>query len=189
MIELVVGLGNPGKQYRDTRHNVGFMALEHLPYSLNWQSKFKGEYSSAQIGDRKIYFLMPQTFMNLSGESVGALAHFFKIEKPENVLVVHDELDLPFGTVALKKGGGLAGHNGLKSISVHLSSNDFCRLRVGISRPTIGAVSDYVLSPFAYDEKILIEKLLALTSLALGECIENGYEKAATKYSKKTIMN
>lgn len=189
MIELVVGLGNPGKQYQETRHNVGFMALEQLQYPLKWQSKFKGEYASAQIGDRKTYFLMPQTYMNLSGESVSALCSFFKITGPENILIVHDELDLPFGTVALKKGGGLAGHNGLKSISAHLGTNEYCRLRVGISRPAIGDVSGHVLSPFAYEEKIVLDKLLSLTTLAICECVENGYDKAATKFSRKSILS
>ncbi len=117
MDRLVIGLGNPGVKYHHSRHNIGWDVFEELSFSnqLKWNEKFKGLYTVYNNGAEKIYFLKPQTFMNLSGESVQPLMAFFKIPI-ENILVIHDELDLPFGTIAFKKGGGLAGHNGLTSI-------------------------------------------------------------------------
>jgi PTH1 family peptidyl-tRNA hydrolase len=150
MIKLVVGLGNPGQQYEKTRHNVGFLFLEQLARDLNgtWtrESKFQGLYSQCEIALRKIILLKPDTFMNHSGQSVGAVARYHKISANE-ILVVHDELDFDVGTIKLKTKGGHAGHNGLRDIMVHLDANDFYRLRIGIGRPVAGkSVADYVLS-------------------------------------------
>ena len=126
MSYLIVGLGNPGSKYRDTRHNIGFMSADSFADQENipWKEKFKAEYGTFSYKGEKGYIVKPMTFMNLSGESVQKAAQFFKVEK-ENILVLHDELDLPFGTVELKKGGGLAGHNGLKSIAELLGTRDF----------------------------------------------------------------
>ncbi len=150
MIKLVVGLGNPGQQYEKTRHNAGFLFLEQLAYELgcSWtrESKFHGLWASCSIAAQKIILLKPTTFMNHSGQSVGAVTRYHKIE-PSEILVVHDELDFEVGVVKLKKGGGHAGHNGLRDIIAHLNSNDFHRLRIGIGRPLAGkSVADYVLS-------------------------------------------
>ena len=186
MIELVVGLGNPGQEYERTRHNIAWMVLGRMP-QLDWQKKFKGEYAALSDGKKKIYFLKPLTFMNLSGESILALVQFFKIDSPAKILVIHDELDLPFGTVVLKKGGGLAGHNGLKSIAATLGTQDFCRLRMGISRPQHGSVSDYVLSRFSGQEANELDNFLDLGHKVVLEAITNGFESAASLFSKKSI--
>src|SRR5690554_71944 len=135
MIKLVVGVGNPGAEYELTRHNIAWILFEFLPQLENavWKSKFKGQYADVSQQGEKVYFLKPETYMNLSGESVGPLCSFFKI-RPEEVLVVHDEVDLPFGRIQFKKGGGFAGHNGLKPIAQHLGTPDFYRMRMGIGR-------------------------------------------------------
>jgi PTH1 family peptidyl-tRNA hydrolase len=153
MDRLIVGLGNPGTKYQHTRHNIGWDVFEELSFAhdLKWVDKFKGLYSVYNNEADKIYFLKPQTFMNLSGESVQPLMNFFKIPL-ENTLVVHDELDLPFGTIAFKKGGGLAGHNGLKSIAASLGTQDFRRVRMGIGRPVHGDVSNWVLSGYTGED-------------------------------------
>ena len=144
---LIVGLGNPGTEYQKTRHNIGFLALDNLDYSPAWKSKFKGEFALCNRDSLKIGLLKPQTYMNLSGESVFPCFQFFKIPI-DRILVVYDEVDLPFGTIQLKSGGGLAGHNGLKSIVDQLGTKDFQRLRLGIGRPQRESVSNYVLLRF-----------------------------------------
>ena len=149
-LKLVVALGNVGKKYENTRHNIAWKVFEKLSFSgeLKWKKKFQGLYENYNLSGRKISFLMPTTMMNNSGLSVQALAHFFHIS-PEEMLVVHDELDHPFGTFSLRKNGGMAGHNGLQSICSSLDSKAFHRLRVGISRPvSSGDISHWVLSPF-----------------------------------------
>ncbi|MFZ8933769.1 MAG: aminoacyl-tRNA hydrolase [Bacteriovoracaceae bacterium] len=184
-IKLIVGLGNPGSKYEDTRHNIGMMALDQLE-RFDWKSKFKGLYSQLDDGEKRYYFLKPQTYMNLSGESIRALCDFFKI-KPSEVLILHDELDLPLGTITFKKGGGLAGHNGLKSTAQHLNTNDFYRLRIGIGRPAHGDVSRYVLTGFQGDENIIVEKQLEGVCDALRTLMKSGYERAANKFSRKSF--
>ncbi len=161
MIKLIVGLGNPGQQYEKNRHNAGFLFLDRLvsEYGGIWlkDSKFHGFVSTIAINSDKIILLKPGTFMNLSGQAVGAVIRYYKFQADE-ILVVHDELDFPAGVVKLKKGGGHAGHNGLRDIIAHLDSKDFYRLRIGIGRPIAGkAVADYVLSNPAKSESELIE--------------------------------
>lgn len=149
MIKLVVGLGNPGRQYEKTRHNVGFIFLDHLACANNiaWSAngQFQGDVANLGMRSDKIVLLKPMTFMNRSGASVGAVMRYFKL-KPEEILVVHDELDLPEGVVKMKRDGGHAGHNGLRDIIAHIDTRDFFRLRIGIGRPVGGNVADYVLS-------------------------------------------
>lgn len=156
MIKLVVFLGNPGKEYENTRHNAGFLLSDRIYSSLSWQGKFHSLFS--QSGGVKI--LKPVTFMNNSGTAVSECTSFFKI-KPEEVLVVHDDLELPLGKARLQKGGGLQGHNGLRSIKERLGSGDFKRLRIGIGRPVHGDVRLYVTSPFGRDEAIALEQLFS----------------------------
>ena len=189
MDRLIVGLGNPGSKYQNTRHNIGWDVLELLPdyQNLKWIEKFKGQYAVQSIGSDKIYYLKPQTFMNLSGESVQPLMNFFKITI-ENILVVHDELDLPFGTIAFKNGGGLAGHNGLKSIAGILGTQDFKRLRMGIGRPVHGDVSNWVLSGYVGEDKDFLEAYLKGAAVALEEYKKSGFDSAARIYSKKKIV-
>ncbi|AEG02186.1 aminoacyl-tRNA hydrolase [Methylomonas methanica] len=151
MIKLIVGLGNPGSQYEKTRHNAGFLFLDHLAvsYGLGWSvsGQFQGEVASLSSGAEKLLLLKPMTFMNKSGLSVGKMLRYHKL-KPEELLVVHDELELPEGVVRMKRDGGHAGHNGLRDIIAHIDSRDFFRLRMGIGRPeTPGAnIANYVLS-------------------------------------------
>lgn len=185
MQHLIVALGNPGTQYAQTRHNIGWMVLDHLKVAKDfiWREKFKGLFATTQ----ESVFLKPQTFMNLSGESVVPAAQFYKIT-PANILVIHDELDLPYGTIALKRGGGLAGHNGLKSIAALLGTQDFLRLRVGIGRPPVGTVSNWVLSPFSNDEGALLSDYLDATARAVELYMSEGFDKAASRYSRKTLL-
>ncbi|MES2503466.1 MAG: aminoacyl-tRNA hydrolase [Myxococcota bacterium] len=153
-MKLIVGLGNPGDIYAKNRHNVGFRVLDFL--GLNFQKGFSGLYAK----DSQFIYLKPQTFMNKSGDSVLAAASFHKI-KPEDILVIHDELDLSFGTVRQKKGGGHAGHNGLRDITRVLGA-EFSRIRIGISRPEHkGQVADYVLSNFSKEEEASLPDLIA----------------------------
>ncbi len=155
---LIAGLGNPGKDYALNRHNIGFMALDSLA-SGNWSKKFQGEIAECFIGMEKAMLLKPQTFMNLSGESVGKAANFYKIP-PEQVLVIHDDLDLPLGKLRVKQGGGHGGHNGLKSIDVHLG-RDYWRLRLGIGHPgDRERVTGHVLGNFDKSERITVEDQL-----------------------------
>lgn len=159
-MRLVVGLGNPGREYEATRHNAGFWWVDKLAESqgaaLKTESRFHGKLGRVR-GDDECWLLKPMTYMNRSGTAVGALASFYKIV-PQDTLVVHDELDLPPGTVRLKKGGGVAGHNGLKDIAAHIGQ-DFWRLRIGIGHPgDRNAVVDYVLHAPRVEEATLIEQ-------------------------------
>ena len=153
-MRLIVGLGNPGDQYTKTRHNIGFRVLDSLGFSF--QKGFQGLY--AKVGDH--LYLKPQTFMNLSGNSVLAAASFHKIT-PDHICVIHDELDLPFGTVKLKKSGGHAGHNGLRDI-MRVLGPEFSRIRMGIGKPEHKTqVADYVLSAFTQQEEAVLPDLMA----------------------------
>ncbi len=161
---LIVGLGNPGDKYKGNRHNIGFMAVDAIAQAhrfTGFKSKFQGEFSEGRIGDEKVVLLKPQTYMNESGQSVGRCAKFYKIP-PARIIVFHDELDLPPSKVRLKVGGGVAGHNGLKSIKAHLGTADFHRVRMGIGHPgDKSRVSGYVLSDFAKADAVWLERLVA----------------------------
>lgn len=173
---LVVGLGNPGNEYSETRHNAGFWFCERLAHQLgarfSHEPRFHGLVANAR--DAGIMLLMPQTFMNRSGQAIGALARFYRIE-PAEILLVHDELDVPPGQLRLKFGGGLGGHNGLKDTSAHLNTNDYWRLRIGIGHPgDRNEVVNYVLKPARREEQTLIDEavdraLLAWPMLARGD--------------------
>ncbi|GHT64822.1 peptidyl-tRNA hydrolase [Spirochaetia bacterium] len=196
MVELAVFLGNPGREYERNRHNAGRLLAEHLPFysSLNWQKKYKGLYAAHEGR----HFLMPETFMNLSGESVFAAASFFKI-KPEAILVVHDELELPLGTAALKFSGGLGGHNGLRSMKACFGTADFWRLRIGIGRPDSRlpgqggregsgeGIVDWVLSDFSAAEMHLLDQVLDAGAAALTEAFDKGPEALLPEWNKKKI--
>jgi peptidyl-tRNA hydrolase, PTH1 family len=149
---LVVGLGNPGREYAHNRHNVGHMVVDELArrHDVSWKSKFSGRLADVRIDGHKVGLLKPETYMNDSGRSVKAAAQFYKVE-PDAVLVVHDESDLELGRLQARRGGGFAGHNGLRSVAQHLGTPDFLRLRVGVGRPGRGDrrdLADYVLSDF-----------------------------------------
>ena len=167
MVKLLIFLGNPGKIYNKTRHNVGWLFSDNLYPSAQWSQKFHAEIATE--GQYKL--LKPLTFMNESGKAVRACTDFFNF-KSEEILVVHDDLELPFGTIRLQKGGGLAGHNGLKSIKSHLGSDDFLRLRFGIGRPQRGSVASYVLLPFSKEEAPLLPLLFGKAeSLLIGDVL------------------
>lgn len=179
---LVVGLGNPGREYENTRHNVGFMAVDEIfdRYTFSsFKEKFDGLLAEGQIGTEKVLLLKPQTFMNLSGNSVVKAALFYKI-LPENIIVIHDDVDLDFGKLKAKRGGSSAGHNGLKSIDANITPL-YNRIRIGIGRPahTDFNMADYVLSRFSKaDEKTLKNSLSAATD-AVEVLIENGIASCA----------
>lgn len=160
-VQLIVGLGNPGPKYEQTRHNVGFVFVDAVARAhgatLRLENKFHGEACKVSLAGRDVWLLKPNTFMNLSGKAVAALANFYKIP-PESVLVVHDELDIPAGALRLKQGGGHGGHNGLRDIISQLGSKEFLRLRIGIDHPgNSREVSNYVLGKAAPEDQRLID--------------------------------
>ncbi|MDR1787911.1 MAG: aminoacyl-tRNA hydrolase, partial [Treponema sp.] len=199
MIELVVFLGNPGARYAGNRHNAGRMLAARLPFfeTLKWGKKFKGLYAEYPGDGRPFRFLMPETFMNLSGESAAKAASFFGIENSAALLVVHDELELPLGTLSLKEGGGLGGHNGLRSLRACFGNADFWRLRIGIGRPDsrtpgrggqVGSDADivgWVLSDFSPSEKPALDAALAAGAGLLLEALEKGPEALLPEWRKK----
>lgn len=162
MIKLFVFLGNPGKEYTRTRHNAGFLLADELYRNARWSSKFHSLY--AEENGRRL--LKPMTYMNLSGTAVSECASFFKLSS-EEVMVIHDDLELPLGEVRLQKGGGLQGHNGLRSIKERIGSDQFFRLRLGIGRPRHGDVRNHVTSPFSKDEEITLMQVFTIAERML----------------------
>jgi PTH1 family peptidyl-tRNA hydrolase len=185
---LLVGLGNPGERYARTRHNVGFHVLERLAGRMghgDWRARFRGQFLLAQRDEQRLVLLKPETFMNRSGVSVRSAATFFKIE-PEHTLVVHDELDLPVGSVRLKRGGGEAGHNGLKSITAELGTADYLRLRVGVGRPPPGdVVADFLLRALSEGEQAELQPSIEEASDAAALVIDQGSERAMNLVNRK----
>ena len=175
-MKLIIGLGNPGSEYLNNRHNVGFLALDHLSAHYlfeDWRTKLGGLFATAFLGSEKTILVKPQTFMNLSGICVAKFKQFFKINVAD-IFVIYDDIDLGFGEVKIKQGGGDAGHKGVRSISQHLQTKDFNRIRLGIGRPsTKEEVSNYVLSNFS---KIERDKLIVLFQ-NLSENFENIIQK------------
>ncbi|MDR3166354.1 MAG: aminoacyl-tRNA hydrolase [Treponema sp.] len=215
MIKLVAFLGNPGEEYAHNRHNAGRLLAERLPFfvSLPWQRKYKGRYAPFEGSQLPVYqafstdpagktslvpapeekkpaprvhLLMPETYMNLSGDSVYAAASFFKIPL-EDILVVHDELELSLGTAALKFSGGLGGHNGLRSMKANFGSADFWRLRIGIGRPNHDDISAWVLSDFDRAEIPVLEQVLETAAAALVRILSEGPAVLLPEWNKKKI--
>jgi PTH1 family peptidyl-tRNA hydrolase len=197
MIELVSFLGNPGPEYSGNRHNAGWLLAVKLPFfdSLPWRQKFKGRYAEKD----GIHFLMPGTYMNLSGDSVQAAASFFKIP-PECILVVHDELELALGTISLKFSGGLGGHNGLRSMKGNFGTPDFWRLRIGIGRPddrlpgegghagSGRGIADWVLSDFNAAEMPILEPALEAAAALLVKALAEDPQSLLPEWGKKKIV-
>ena len=182
---LVAGLGNPGREHERTRHNVGWLVLDELArrHGGSWRSKFSGSLAEVRLGAARLALLKPETYMNESGRSVGAAARFFKVE-PEQLLVVHDDVDLEPGRLQARAGGGLAGHNGLRSLAQQLGSQDFLRLRIGVGRPGRGdqrSVSDWVLSPFAPEEDV--EALVARAADAVEAVAVEGLDRTQARFN------
>ena len=191
-IKLIVGLGNPGDKYADTRHNAGEWLIARLArrfnITLNAENKFSGYVGKTLINSKEIRFLVPMTFMNLSGKAVGALANFYRI-KPEEILVLHDELDLPPGSVKLKLGGGHGGHNGLKDIVAALgNNNNFYRLRIGIGHPGHrDLVAGYVLNKPSPIEREALEKALDEAANCVELLFKDGIVKATNRLNSFKI--
>ncbi|WP_118843490.1 aminoacyl-tRNA hydrolase [Haemophilus haemolyticus] len=191
-IKLIVGLGNPGDKYADTRHNAGEWLIERLSrrfnVSLNPESKFFGKTARTLVNGKEVRLLVPTTFMNLSGKAVGALASFYRI-KPEEILVIHDELDLPPGTAKLKQGGGHGGHNGLKDIVAQLgNNNNFYRLRIGIGHPGHrDLVAGYVLNKPSPADRDALEKVLDEATDCVEMIFKDGMVKATNRLNSFKI--
>src|SRR5436309_7834920 len=182
---LVTGLGNPGREYERTRHNVGWLVVDELArrQGASWRSKFSGSLAEIRVGDTRLALLKPETYMNESGRSVGAAARFFKVPA-DSLLVVHDDVDLEPGRLQARRGGGLAGHNGLRSLAQHLGTQEFLRLRIGVGRPSRGdprPVSDWVLSPFAAEEDV--EVLVSRAADAVETIAGEGLEAAQARFN------
>lgn len=186
-IDLIVGLGNPGDKYARTRHNAGFWFVDELARranaSLRAEKKFHGETARVDLHGHTVQLLKPDTFMNLSGQAVQAISAFYKWP-PGRILVVHDEIDLPAGTIRLKRGGGHGGNNGLRDITQKLGK-DFLRLRVGVGRPTRGEVIDYVLGRPSPDDQIEIERAMDKGHDVLPLLLSDGLEKAMHRLHSK----
>ena len=184
---LVVGLGNPGREHARDRHNVGWMVVDELArrHGGAFRSKFSGQLAEIRLGDARLALLKPETYMNLSGQSLGAAARFFKT-RPEQILAVHDEVDLEPGRLQARLGGGLAGHNGLRSLRQTLGTADVLRLRVGVGRPGRGdrrPVADYVLAAFEPDEdpQALVER----ASDAVESLVREGLERTQATFNER----
>lgn len=188
---LLVGLGNPGPKYAHNRHNIGFMAVERwldrhgTPGADDWREKFHSAFSSVRGPSGRCVLLKPQTFMNLSGKAVGAAATFFRVP-PSRLIVLHDELDFEFGRIAIKKGGGHGGHNGLRDIISAIGSRDFLRVRIGIGRPPRGNmdVAAWVLKDFAADETADLVEIVDRTEAAATAIMRDGVAAAMNEINQ-----
>lgn len=182
---LVVGLGNPGREYEHDRHNAGWMVIDELArrHGGSFRGKFSGRLAEVRVGESRIALLKPETYMNESGRSIGAARAFFKVPV-ERILVVHDDVDLETARLQVRLGGGLGGHNGLRSISQSLGSQEFQRLRIGVGRPERGdprPVADYVLSPFAPNDDVAA--IVARAADAVETLVGSGLEEAQRRFN------
>ncbi|HEX3256617.1 MAG TPA: aminoacyl-tRNA hydrolase [Gaiellaceae bacterium] len=182
---LVAGLGNPGREYERTRHNAGWMVIDELArrHGASFRSKFDGQLAEVRLGDLRLALLKPETYMNVSGKSISAARRFFKVDL-EALLVVHDDVDLEAARLQARAGGGLAGHNGLRSIAGALGTQDFLRLRIGVGRPGRGdrrPVADYVLSPFEPEQDV--DALISRAADAVEAIATEGLEPAQQRFN------
>jgi len=186
MIRLYAFLGNYDREHRGNRHNVAWQFLETLPFfeELRWERKFKGRFAPYESSAGRVYILMPETYMNLSGDSVTELMKFYQIA-PVELLAIHDDLEMAFGLFGFKMGGGLGGHNGLRSLEARLGTRDYARLRFGIGRPSHDDIAGYVLSDFSAKEREdLLCAVFPRAATALELCMKDGFETAIAKYVK-----
>ena len=191
-MKLIVGLGNPGNQYSHSRHNIGFMCVSHFAKTRSWDFEKKeglARTAHGRLNGEEIILARPQTFMNLSGEAVKKLAIKYRV-KPEDLIVIHDEMDLRLGIIRIRKGGGTAGHNGVESIIGELGTADFIRLRIGVGRPQNAGAEEhrqmvgYVLGDFNPDEAEVIKKIIGEADTAIVSLIEEGLDTAMNKFNK-----
>nr|WP_197032332.1 aminoacyl-tRNA hydrolase [Bacillus sp. UNC41MFS5] len=186
-MKLIVGLGNPGKQYEHTRHNIGFEVIDALSSTFSIplnQSKFKGLYGMGFYNGEKVILLKPLTYMNLSGESIRAVMDYYEIAE-EDLLVIYDDLDLPVGKIRLRQKGSPGGHNGIKSTVAHLGTQEFNRIRIGIDRPQAGmSVPDYVLGRFRPDEKALMDEAVEKSADACASWLKKSFLQVMNDYNQ-----
>lgn len=187
-MKVMIGLGNPGKKYEKTRHNIGFMAIDRLADKLMIplnETKFKSIYGSGIVNGEKVFLMQPQTFMNLSGESVRAFLDFYKLTT-DDMLVLYDDLDLPVGQIRLREKGGHGGHNGIRSLIQHLGTKEFKKIRLGIGRPTTSiSIVDYVLQDFAKQEMQQIEDVIDRATDACEAWIQKPFLDVMNIYNQK----
>ncbi len=184
---LVVGLGNPGKQYESTKHNVGFMCIDNLAKKFNTEitkEKHNGLYTQIEINNKKVILLKPQKYMNLSGEVIKKYINYFKINL-ENVIIIYDDMDINFGSIKLKEGGSSAGHNGLKNVEINLKTKDYKRLKIGISRNKNIETKNYVLSKFSLVDKTVLSQILDNACEAIEDCFYMEFSNVMNKYNKR----
>jgi PTH1 family peptidyl-tRNA hydrolase len=184
-MKLIVGLGNPGNEYSNTRHNVGFMAIDSLAEKLGtvintkWKNAF---YSEVHIGEEKVMLLKPQSYINLSGEVISEFKNYFKIDI-NDILVINDDLDLSVGTYKLKSHGSSGGHNGLKNIELHFGTSEYKRLKIGISNNKSMETKDYVLGKFSQDEEVIINEVIEITKDILIDFVSLDFIRLMNKYN------
>jgi len=189
LIKALIGLGNPGPKYKDTRHNVGFMVADAVAKAIKCDKKYKEKAFSHiyECPDYDLIIAKPQTYMNLSGNAVLNILEDYGL-KPQEILVVYDDLDLPLGTIRLRTKGSSGGHNGIKSIINLIKTEEFPRLKIGIGRPARKEeVSDYVLSPFTKDEKIVLDKVIATATDCILNVLKYGIDKSMSSCNKSVI--
>ncbi len=185
-MQIIVGLGNPGLQYQNTRHNVGFLTIDHMAdkNSLSLRGKFQAQVGELTISGVKSLLVKPQTFMNLSGRSVREVLNWYKLT-PEDIIVIYDDMDIPFGKIRIRSQGSPGGHNGIKSIVSELGTDGFIRIKVGIGRPPEGwNPVDYVLGNFRSEELFELDNVLNNVEDAVKEIISGGITKAMNKYNR-----
>lgn len=186
-MKCIVGLGNPGKKYDKTRHNIGFAVIDKLAHRHHTtldEIKFKSTYSIITVAGEKVMFIKPQTFMNLSGEAVRPLIEYYKINI-EDIVVIYDDLDLPVGKIRLREKGGHGGHNGIRSMIQHLGAKDFKRIRIGVGRPTTAQpIVDYVLKPFAKNELEDVKITILESADACDMWLNKSYIDVMNAYNK-----
>jgi PTH1 family peptidyl-tRNA hydrolase len=191
-VYLIAGLGNPGQEYTDTRHNIGFAVINLLARQLGVHltgRRFQSVSKRTRLGGKPVLLLCPQTFMNESGKAVRACASYYDTTY-ENIVLIHDDLDLPLGRIKVVKGGGAGGHKGVKSVIRHLGSMQFPRIKIGIGRQRFGeGVEDYVLRPFYDDEKVIVEKVLSTATHACELIVSTGVESAMNCINTRSFEN
>ncbi len=189
-MKMIAGLGNPGSEYAKTKHNVGFMYLDALAEHLgatDWRNKYDALVAEARIGSEKVLLVKPLTYMNESGRAIGPLMNFYKLD-PEDIIVAHDDMDIPVGTVRIRKKGSAGGHNGMKSILYHVGDENFPRIRIGIGRPLPGwTVVKHVLAPFAPEDVEKIQEAVKYLVPAAECIITEGADMAMNKFNPKKV--
>ncbi len=187
-VKIIAGLGNPGREYAQTKHNVGFMLVDALAARwgvTSWQEKSEALVAEVRRGAEKVLLVKPQTYMNESGRALGPLMHFYKLE-PEDLIVCHDDMDIPCGTIRIRKKGSAGGHNGIKSILAHVGDEHFARVRVGIGRPAPGwTVVNHVLAPFAAEDAPKIQAAIEYLLPAVECIVDDDVDMAMNRFNPK----